>query len=327
MFSEEVGNRSIVSIDTVHATPSQMRTVDRQSLRYQELKSAIRDHGILMNIVVKPCTDGFEVIDGMHRYTAAQELGVRQIPIVVRNVTHGELMSMQLMANATQLETSPIEYADQLQRIIQHYEEGGVKLKINELAKMVCKSQGWVSKHLSLANLHPDARTLLEKGEIKMGHAVELAKIAFDTQEHWIPMSRTLTVREFQLQLGRWRAENKAEKISTDDLLLYGSYKPRVRPLKYIVQELETMEETTKLITKHGITDPIVLARHLLEWVLHLDEESRKQLLKNHLDSLTLERLNGIISNSRYVELQRTFPRPRSLTRSSSYSIPGLMFL
>ena len=95
-----------------------LRDVNREILEYLEMRDSIRDHGILQSLLVRPQGDGYEIIEGLHRYTGAKEVGLQTLPCIIRQCSDDEVLVLQLQANAISPETKLAEYAQQLKRLM-----------------------------------------------------------------------------------------------------------------------------------------------------------------------------------------------------------------
>ncbi|MCE5268049.1 MAG: ParB/RepB/Spo0J family partition protein [Planctomycetaceae bacterium] len=63
-------------INSLREPRVKLREVNRESIEYLEMRDSIRDHGILQFLLVRPRDDVYEIIEGMHRFTAAGEVGL-----------------------------------------------------------------------------------------------------------------------------------------------------------------------------------------------------------------------------------------------------------
>ncbi len=76
---------SEIDIDRIIPNPDQPRfKMDEQKL--EELSSSIREHGVLQPILVRPCGDGYQLVAGERRLSAAQRAGLLKIPAIIRPI-------------------------------------------------------------------------------------------------------------------------------------------------------------------------------------------------------------------------------------------------
>ena len=99
-----------------------LRGVNRDSVEYLELRDSLAAVGPLNSICVRPSMRRpgcYEVVDGLYRYTAAAELRLPSLPCIVKhNLTDDDVLALQIQANALRPETTAVEYARQVKRIM-----------------------------------------------------------------------------------------------------------------------------------------------------------------------------------------------------------------
>lgn len=141
------------------------RDMEPESL--QELADSIAAQGIMQPIVVRPVSDKkYEIIAGERRWRAAQLAELDTVPCLVRDVPDETALALALIENIQRENLNPLEEAIALQRLQQEFE-----LTQNEVAQAVGKSRSTIANLLRLLTLNADVRTLLERGDLEMGHA------------------------------------------------------------------------------------------------------------------------------------------------------------
>ncbi|MBR9909948.1 MAG: ParB/RepB/Spo0J family partition protein [Gammaproteobacteria bacterium] len=141
------------------------RDMNQQAL--QELAESIKNQGVMQPIVVRPiAADRYEIIAGERRWRATQLAGLDTIPCVIREVTDEAAIAMALIENIQREDLNPIEEAIALKRL---QDEFG--LTHQEVAEAVGKSRTTITNLLRLISLTEDVKTLLEHGDLEMGHA------------------------------------------------------------------------------------------------------------------------------------------------------------
>jgi ParB family chromosome partitioning protein len=152
------------------------RDMDEEAL--QDLANSINVQGVMQPIVVRPVeADKFEIIAGERRWRASQLVGLDSIPAMVREVTDEAAIAMGLIENIQRENLNPIEEAVALQRLQQEFE-----LTQQEVADAVGKSRSTVTNLLRLMSLRDDVKTLLEHGDLEMGHARALLALPAEDQ-------------------------------------------------------------------------------------------------------------------------------------------------
>ncbi|MCY4221133.1 MAG: ParB/RepB/Spo0J family partition protein [Thiotrichales bacterium] len=166
------GVRSL-PIDLIHRGRHQPRRIVEESA-LEELAHSVRSRGIVQPIVVRPlASGGHEIVAGERRWRAAQMAGLREVPVVVREYSDSEAAAVALIENIQREDLNPIEEAEGYRTLADEF-----GLTHQELADTVGRSRSSVSNTLRLLELDFDVRTLVEQGELDMGHARALLALS-----------------------------------------------------------------------------------------------------------------------------------------------------
>jgi ParB family transcriptional regulator, chromosome partitioning protein len=168
------------------------RDFDPDSLR--ELADSIAAQGIIQPVVVRAIeNDRYELIAGERRWRAAQQAGLDEIPVVIKEVTEEAAMAMGLIENIQREDLNPLEEANALSRLLHEF-----GLTHQEVAKAVGKSRTTVTNLLRLLDLNEEVKTMVETGRIEMGHARTLLGLKGEDQTKAanIVITQGLSVRE-----------------------------------------------------------------------------------------------------------------------------------
>lgn len=159
-----------------------------------ELASSIRSQGVIQPIVVRPLAeDKYEIIAGERRWRASQLAELDVIPCLVKQVPDEAAVAIALIENIQREDLNAMEEAQALERLMNEF-----ALTHMEVADAVGKSRTTVTNLLRLNNLNSDVKTLLEHGDIEMGHARALLALCGDKQSETakIVSNKGLTVRD-----------------------------------------------------------------------------------------------------------------------------------
>lgn len=141
------------------------RDMDQEKL--EELAASIRSQGVMQPIVVRAVGhEKYEIIAGERRWRAAQLAGLDSIPAVIREVPDEAAIAMALIENLQREDLNPMDEAIALANLKDEF-----NLTHQEVADAVGKNRTTVTNLLRLMTLEEDVRTLLEHGDIEMGHA------------------------------------------------------------------------------------------------------------------------------------------------------------
>ena len=118
----------------------------------EELKASILEHGIIQPIVVSPYgQELFRIIAGERRFSAAQALGLKTVPTIIRTVEEHRRLEVQLIENIHRQELSPLEEATAYQRLMEEFQ-----LSQRQLSKRLGKSLTGINETLRILSLPED---------------------------------------------------------------------------------------------------------------------------------------------------------------------------
>lgn len=150
------------------------KTFDEAAL--DELADSIRQHGILQPLLVRPiATGGYQLVAGERRWRASKRAGLKEVPVVVKELSDTETMEIAIIENLQREDLNPIEEAEGLQALI---DKCGFTQE--QVAVSVGKSRPAIANSLRLLKLPPEVRDMAKNGEISAGHARAL--LAFDNE-------------------------------------------------------------------------------------------------------------------------------------------------
>ncbi len=177
----------------------------------EDLSQSIKTQGLMQPIVLRTrATGGYEIVAGERRWRAAQLAGLQAVPGIVRDIDDEHAMAMALIENIQREDLSPLEEALAMQRLRDEFE-----LTQQQVADTLGKSRASVANTLRLLNLAPTARTLLERGEIEMGHARALLSLDPHQQDALARevADKSLTVRETERRVRALTSPGKAKPV------------------------------------------------------------------------------------------------------------------
>lgn len=161
------GNVFACALDKIVPQKGQPRQhFDGASL--DELAQSIREHGLIEPLVVRRLgqTDRFELIAGERRWRASQRAGLREVLVVVRDVSAHDAFELALIENIQREDLDPIDFAEALHRLLQ--EHGYTQ---ETLAQRVGKDRSTLANALRLLKLPDAVRARIRQGELSEGHA------------------------------------------------------------------------------------------------------------------------------------------------------------
>ncbi len=226
------GAPSILPVGALQAGKYQPRTrMDEGALN--ELADSIRGQGLLQAILVRPISDAkngvqYEIIAGERRFRAAQLAGLKEVPVLVKEVDDQAAAAMALIENMQREDLNPLEEAQGIQRLINDFD-----FTHEKAAASVGRSRSAVSNLLRLLNLAKPVQTMLMANDIDMGHARAL--LAVDAA-----MQITLANQIIAKRLSVREAEKLVVKTTTgqDASSRKGGKKEKSRDITRLEEEL-----------------------------------------------------------------------------------------
>lgn len=192
---EERKNAEDMRIDLITANPNQPRkSFDEQALK--ELANSIKEHGVIMPIVVNDNGDGtYMIIAGERRFRASKIAGKETIPVVIRNYSEREIKEISLIENLQREDLNPIEAATAMKQLMSDY-----KLTQDELAERIGKSRPAIANTLRLLNLCPEVIGLVSEGKLSAGHARTIIVLPAEEQIRFAneAVRNQMSVRELE---------------------------------------------------------------------------------------------------------------------------------
>ena len=160
----------------------------------EELSNSIKAQGIIQPIVVRSIAEQrYEIIAGERRWRAAQLARLDVVPCLIKEVPDNAAVAIALIENIQREDLNAMEEAVALDRLMVEFE-----LTHQQVGEAVGKSRTTVSNLLRLNSLQEPVKTMLEHGDIDMGHARALLTLEGDAQTDAarIVAAKALSVRE-----------------------------------------------------------------------------------------------------------------------------------
>ncbi len=270
-----LGRLMQVPLTEIRENPVALRSVNRESEAYQGLVESVRLKGFMGTIVVREKTDAesgdsfYELVDGLHRFSAAKDAGLSEINVEVVDLDDDQTLEAQIMANIHKVETRPVEYSQQLRRILAR----NPLMTEAELAQKLGKSSQWIKERLGLTKIQNDEiADLINEGKIGLANAYSLAKLPPDEQADWVDRAMTLPPDEFvPAANGRLKEIKEAKRQGKDADDSTFQAVGHLQKMKDVKSEMESGEIGKSLIKSQGIKTAQDAWNMAIKWCLHLD--------------------------------------------------------
>lgn len=217
---EEKKDEVMVNINKVEPNREQPRkNFDEDALL--ELAESIKQFGVLQPLLVQDKETYYEIVAGERRWRAAKLAGVKEIPIIVKNLTPQEIVEISLIENIQREDLNPIEEAIAFKRLLTEF-----NLKQDEVAERVSKSRTTVTNSMRLLKLDEKVQQMVIDEMLTTGHARALLAIENHEKQYAVAQKvfdEKLSVRETEKLVKKLAKANdsdskKVEKEDEDEL-------------------------------------------------------------------------------------------------------------
>lgn len=219
---EKVSGEGILNLKISSVEPNReqpRKNFDEDSLI--ELSDSIKQVGILQPIVVQKRNDFYEIIAGERRWRAAKLAGLKEIPVIIKELSDQEILEVSIIENIQRERLNPIEEALAFKKLIKEF-----KLKQDEVAERISKSRTAITNSMRLLKLDERVQQMVIDEMITTGHARALLSI--NDNEHQFEIAtkifdEKLSVREVEkiVKSEQNKHEEKETKKEKKDSLDY----------------------------------------------------------------------------------------------------------
>ncbi len=167
-------NNSIVYVDILELIPGKYQPrhyFDPESL--DSLVQSIKEKGVIQPIIVRPLQQSvanYEIIAGERRWQAAKKAGLREVPVLIKEMSDLEALETGLIENIQRNDLTPLEEAEGYKRLM---EEFNYTQEI--LSQTLGKSRSHIANLLRLLGLPDSVKEMLNRGLLSGGHAKAIA--------------------------------------------------------------------------------------------------------------------------------------------------------
>ncbi len=142
-----------------------------------ELVASIREKGVIQPLVVRHTGDHYQIIAGERRWRAAQKAGLKDVPVIIQDVSEDWALEMALIENIQREDLNPIEEAEAYRHLMNNFD-----LSQDEVAKRVGRERPTVANVLRLLRLPEAIQQDVVTGQLTMGHARALLALESATK-------------------------------------------------------------------------------------------------------------------------------------------------
>lgn len=197
-----------VAIDAIVANPWQPRRRFTDA-SIDELAASIREHGVVQPLVVRRVGERYELIAGERRWRASTKVGLKQVPVVVRDTDDDAMLEVALIENIQREDLNPIEEALAYRRLADD-----LRLTQEAIAERVGKERSTVANSLRLLNLPQEVQEMIELGQISAGHARAVSMAG--SEAAIVALARKIVAQKLTVRQAEGLAKGSRKKPGDD---------------------------------------------------------------------------------------------------------------
>lgn len=227
-----------IQTEQVKPNPFQPRE-DFDPLAIEELSLSIKEKGVIQPLLVRRKGDSYELIAGERRLRACKSLGLKEIPIIIKDVSDKDSLEYALIENIQRESLNPIEEAHAFQHLIDKFQ-----VTQEKISEGLGKARATIANTLRLLKLPHEIQGELKKGRISFAHGRALLEVEDENRQRKLAqevISKGLSVRELENLIKAGRPKGARRRI------IHSQREPYIAVLE---EELQNILSTKVRISK-----------------------------------------------------------------------------
>ena len=215
-----------VDINQIIANPHQPR-LQFDDERMESLAQSIKIHGIIQPLIVSKKGNQYELIAGERRFQAAQKIGLKKVPVIVREADELQKLELAIVENVQRHDLNPIEEGKAYQKLCEEFE-----MSQEEVSSKMGKSRSLVANKIRLLSLPVEIQKGLIEGKITEGHAKAILSVSNPEKQralYEMILKSNLTVRQI---------EEKTQEVSVRSHQRHVTVDPQMKALENALVEI-----------------------------------------------------------------------------------------
>ncbi|ASW44409.1 ParB/RepB/Spo0J family partition protein [Clostridium isatidis] len=211
--NKEEAEKNLISINLIRSNDEQPRK-NFDDDKIAELAQSIKEHGIIQPIIVNKKDDYYIIVAGERRWRAAKLLGLKEVPVLVMDLSEKNILEISLIENIQRQDLNPIEEAIAYKKLLTDF-----NLTQEELSKRIGKSRVSITNTLRLMNLCDTVKQYLIDEVITEGHGRVLLSITNEKLQCELAqkvIDENLSVRDLERLIKSLNSEKKERKRKTE---------------------------------------------------------------------------------------------------------------
>lgn len=245
-----------IDIKKLKPGPYQSRT-DVKEPELKELAESIKTQGIIQPLIVRKRQDYYEIIAGSRRYYASKSLGIKELPVIIRELEDKDALVFSIIENLQRQDLNPMEEARSFKRLVEEF-----LFSEEEVGRMLAKDKTTIVNALRLFKLPEVIQEALRDGRIRASSARTI--LGLQTEKEQLALFEQLLKEKISVR----RLEETVR-----------SAKAKKKPLDPYVRQMENKLQKT-LARKVKIISQGKKGKLVIEYYSHQDLENLIQFLQ-----------------------------------------------
>ncbi len=219
-----------IPLEELHPFPDHPFGVRDDEAMEQTVES-IKEYGVLVPAIARPREDGgYEIIAGHRRKHACEIVGMKAMPVIVRDIDRNTATIIMVDSNLQRENILPSEKAKAYKMKLDAIKRQGArtdltstqvaqKLSVEKVAEEAGTSKDQIRRYIRLTELEPELQHLVDEGKIGMTPAVEISYLKPDEQKLLIETIDSEQATPSFSQAQRMRRLSQEGKLNDDAVL------------------------------------------------------------------------------------------------------------
>ena len=222
------GDNFVIEVDVnqIISNPHQPR-LQFDDEKMESLAQSIKVHGIIQPLIVSKKGNQYELVAGERRLQAAQKIGLKKVPVIVREADELQKLELAIVENVQRHDLNPIEEGKAYQKLCEEFE-----MSQEEVSRKMGKSRSLVANKIRLLSLPVEIQKGLIEGKITEGHAKAILSIPNSEKQralYEMILKSNLTVRQI---------EEKTREVSVRSHQRHVTLDPQMKALENALVEI-----------------------------------------------------------------------------------------
>jgi ParB family chromosome partitioning protein len=222
------GDNFVIEVDVnqIISNPHQPR-LQFDDEKMESLAQSIKVHGIIQPLIVSKKGNQYELVAGERRLQAAQKIGLKKVPVIVREADELQKLELAIVENVQRHDLNPIEEGKAYQKLCDEFE-----MSQEEVSRKMGKSRSLVANKIRLLSLPVEIQKGLIEGKITEGHAKAILSIPNPEKQralYEMILKSNLTVRQI---------EEKTKEVSVRSHQRHVTVDPQMKALENALVEI-----------------------------------------------------------------------------------------